>query len=55
MVQRKTRLEHARVTAEGLAEHVVIVRSDYIPHIQEVHGSAYHVLRRRIDDVLVGC
>jgi D-sedoheptulose 7-phosphate isomerase len=29
----------------GLANHPIIVRSDYIPRIQEVQASAYHVLR----------
>jgi D-sedoheptulose 7-phosphate isomerase len=34
-----------RVVAEGLADHVVISRSQHIPRIQEAQASAYHVLR----------
>jgi D-sedoheptulose 7-phosphate isomerase len=33
-----------RVAAEGLADHVVITRSEHIPRIQEAQASAYHVL-----------
>jgi len=33
----------------GLAEHPIIVRSDYIPRIQEVQASAYHVLREMLE------
>jgi D-sedoheptulose 7-phosphate isomerase len=33
-----------RVAAEGLAEHVVVTRSEHIPRIQEAQASAYHVL-----------
>ncbi len=29
----------------GLADHAVVVRSDYIPRIQEVQASVYHVMR----------
>jgi D-sedoheptulose 7-phosphate isomerase len=29
----------------------VVVRSDYIPRIQEVQASVYHVLRRLIDEL----
>jgi D-sedoheptulose 7-phosphate isomerase len=34
-----------RIVAERLADHAVVVRSDYIPRIQEVQASIYHVLR----------
>src|SRR5215210_39741 len=34
-----------RIVGERLADHVVVVRSDYIPRIQEVQASIYHVLR----------
>jgi D-sedoheptulose 7-phosphate isomerase len=34
-----------RIVAERLADHTVVVRSDYIPRIQEVQASIYHVLR----------
>jgi D-sedoheptulose 7-phosphate isomerase len=33
----------------GLAVHPIIVRSDYIPRIQEVQASAYHVLRDTLE------
>ena len=34
-----------RIVSERLADHAVVVRSDYIPRIQEVQASIYHVLR----------
>ena len=34
-----------RVAAEGLADHVVVTRSEHIPRIQEAQASAWHVLR----------
>jgi D-sedoheptulose 7-phosphate isomerase len=40
-----------RMVAEGLADHALAVPSDYIPRIQEVQASLYHVLRRRIDEL----
>lgn len=33
----------------GLADFPIIVRSDYIPRIQEVQASAYHVLRETLE------
>ncbi len=33
-----------RIAAESLADHVVIVRSEHIPRIQEAQASAYHTL-----------
>lgn len=38
-----------RVAAEGLADHVVITRSQNIPRIQEAQASAYHALRELIE------
>lgn len=38
-----------RVAAEGLADHVVVTRSDHIPRIQEAQASAYHVLCEAIE------
>jgi D-sedoheptulose 7-phosphate isomerase len=38
----------------GLAHHPIIVRSDYIPRIQEVQASAYHVLREMLEVLLHG-
>lgn len=41
-----------RIVSEGLADHAVLVRSDYIPRIQEVQASIYHVLRGLLDEIL---
>ena len=38
-----------RVAGEGLADHVVITRSQHIPRIQEAQASAYHVLRELVE------
>jgi D-sedoheptulose 7-phosphate isomerase len=38
-----------RIVGEQLADHAVVVRSDYIPRIQEVQASVYHVLRGLIE------
>jgi D-sedoheptulose 7-phosphate isomerase len=38
-----------RVGAEGLADHVVVTRSEHIPRIQEAQASAYHVLRELVE------
>ena len=40
-----------RVAAEGLADHVVVTRSQHIPRIQEAQASAYHVLRELVERV----
>jgi D-sedoheptulose 7-phosphate isomerase len=39
-----------RIAADGLADHVIVARSQHIPRIQEAHASAYHVLRELIED-----
>jgi D-sedoheptulose 7-phosphate isomerase len=39
------------ILRRGLADFPLIVRSDYIPRIQEVQASIYHVLRRQLDEV----
>jgi D-sedoheptulose 7-phosphate isomerase len=39
-----------RIAAEGLADHVVLTRSEHIPRIQEAQASAWHVLRELIED-----
>jgi D-sedoheptulose 7-phosphate isomerase len=36
----------------GLADHTIVVESDYVPRIQEVQGAIYHVLRAILDDVV---
>lgn len=33
------------ILRRGLADHAIIVRSDYIPRIQEVQASVYHIIR----------
>ena len=38
-----------RVAAEGLADHVLVTRSEHIPRIQEAQASAYHVLRELLE------
>jgi D-sedoheptulose 7-phosphate isomerase len=40
-----------RVAAEGLADHVVVTRSQHIPRIQEAQASAYHALRELVERV----
>jgi D-sedoheptulose 7-phosphate isomerase len=39
----------ARVSAEGLADHVIVSRSQNIPRIQEAQASAYHALRELVE------
>jgi D-sedoheptulose 7-phosphate isomerase len=36
------------IAADGLADHVVTVRSEHIPRIQEAQASAYHALRELV-------
>jgi D-sedoheptulose 7-phosphate isomerase len=38
-----------RILGERLTDHAVVVRSDYIPRIQEVQASIYHVLRGLVE------
>jgi D-sedoheptulose 7-phosphate isomerase len=40
-----------RIVGERLADQAVVVRSDYIPRIQEVQASIYHTLRGLIESV----
>jgi D-sedoheptulose 7-phosphate isomerase len=44
-----------KLVRERLVDHAVVVRSDYIPRIQEVQASIYHVLRGLIQDQHGGC
>ena len=37
------------VYRRGLADFPIIVRSDYIPRIQEVQASAYHIMREMLE------
>jgi D-sedoheptulose 7-phosphate isomerase len=39
-----------QIAAEGLADHVVVTRSEHIPRIQEAQASAWHVLRELIEE-----
>jgi D-sedoheptulose 7-phosphate isomerase len=41
-----------RIVGERLADHAVVVRSDYIPRIQEAQASVYHVLRGLIETLI---
>ena len=41
-----------RIVSEKLADHALVVRSDYIPRIQEVQASIYHVLRGLVGDLV---
>jgi D-sedoheptulose 7-phosphate isomerase len=38
-----------RIAADGLADHVVVTRSQHVPRIQEAQASAYHVLIDLVD------
>ncbi|HEY9229812.1 MAG TPA: SIS domain-containing protein, partial [Gemmatimonadaceae bacterium] len=38
-----TGYDGGRIAAEGLADHVIIVPSQYVPRIQEAHATAYHI------------
>jgi D-sedoheptulose 7-phosphate isomerase len=38
-----------RVASEGLADHVIVTRSEHIPRIQEAQASAWHVLRELVE------
>jgi D-sedoheptulose 7-phosphate isomerase len=38
-----------RIAAGGLADHVVVSRSEHVPRIQEAQASAYHVLRELVE------
>lgn len=40
-----------RILSERLVDHALVVRSDYIPRIQEVQASMYHVLLRTVGEL----
>ena len=44
------RLRRRADPAEGLADHVVVTRSEHIPRIQEAQASAWHVLRGLMEE-----
>jgi len=39
-----------KIVSERLVDHAIVVRSDYIPRIQEAQASIYHVLRALIEE-----
>ncbi len=39
------------IRRQGLAHHYVVVRSDYIPRIQEVQASIYHIMRESLEEL----
>ncbi len=43
-----------RVEEEGLADHVIVTRSQHIPRIQEAQASAYHALRELVEPAAPG-
>jgi D-sedoheptulose 7-phosphate isomerase len=38
-----------QIAADGLADHVIVTRSEHIPRIQEAQATAWHVLRELIE------
>jgi D-sedoheptulose 7-phosphate isomerase len=42
------------IARRGLADHTIVVESDYVPRIQEVQGAIYHVLRAALELVRDG-
>jgi D-sedoheptulose 7-phosphate isomerase len=38
-----------QIAADGLADHVVVTRSQHIPRIQEAQATAYHALRELVE------
>jgi D-sedoheptulose 7-phosphate isomerase len=38
-----------QIASDGLADHVIITRSEHIPRIQEAQASAYHALRELVE------
>jgi D-sedoheptulose 7-phosphate isomerase len=39
-----------QIAADGLADHVIVSRSQHIPRIQEAQASAWHVLRELVEE-----
>jgi D-sedoheptulose 7-phosphate isomerase len=37
------------ILRRGLADHAIVVRSDYIPRVQEAQAAIYHTMRHAID------
>jgi D-sedoheptulose 7-phosphate isomerase len=38
------------IVRRGLVDHALVVRSDYIPRIQEVQASVYHVMTELLSE-----
>lgn len=43
-----------RMADASVVDSALVIRSDYVPRIQEAQASVYHTLRARIEDVLKG-
>lgn len=39
------------IVRRGLVEIPIVIHADYIPRIQEVHASVYHVIRESLEDL----
>ena len=37
------------IKRRGIADHCIVVQSDYVPRIQEVQASIYHVMRESLE------
>ena len=42
------------ILRRGLADFPIVVRSDYIPRIQEVQASIYHMIREILEALIRG-
>jgi D-sedoheptulose 7-phosphate isomerase len=40
------------IKRHGLADHFMVVQSDYIPRIQEVQASIYHIMREQLEAIV---
>jgi D-sedoheptulose 7-phosphate isomerase len=43
-----------KIVHERLVDHAIVVRSDYVPRIQEAQASIYHVVRRALGLLMDG-
>jgi D-sedoheptulose 7-phosphate isomerase len=46
-----TGYDGGEILRRRLADHVLVVRSDYIPRVQEIQATIYHVLRDLLDEM----
>lgn len=42
------------IARRGLADHAIVIRSDYVPRVQEAQAAVYHTLRRALEWVRPG-